>query len=322
MFNDLKGFSNHINSVIQELKVFDFPYRKFDKVVIVGMGGSAIAGSLAKELASFEHNIFLERGYKPTVKIDSKTLVIVSSYSGNTEETLSYFSKILNQTTMIYGICSGGKLLEELKNNNFPLYLLPGGFSPRATLGFTLTLLIKILNEKLLEKFDLDLFNNLTESFPTENSIVYRDALKIFNTFPVIVTEEENFSIGYRFKCQLNENSKMLAYNLSIPEMNHNEIIGWEGDLIDKNFCMVFLIDKLSSYHRNIKRKEITSKILPDNVKQLEIELPSQISSNLLMKYFYWIHYTDWMSYWCGILRNVDIEAVKSIDFLKKQLSS
>jgi len=119
MFNDLKGFSNHINSVIQELKVFDFPYRKFDKVVIVGMGGSAIAGSLAKELASFEHNIFLERGYKPTVKIDSKTLVIVSSYSGNTEETLSYFSKILNQTTMIYGICSGGKLLEELKNNNF-----------------------------------------------------------------------------------------------------------------------------------------------------------------------------------------------------------
>lgn len=322
MFNALKDFSNHINSVILELKVFDFPYRKFDKVVIAGMGGSAIAGSIAKELASFEHDIFIERGYKPTVKIDNNTLVIVSSYSGNTEETLSYFSKILNKTTMIYGICSGGKLLEELKKNNFPHYLLPGGFSPRASLGFTLTLLIKILNEKLLENYDLNLFNILTESFPTENSIVYSDALKIFDAFPVIVTEEENLSIGYRFKCQLNENSKMLAYNLSIPEMNHNEIIGWEGDLIDKDFCIIFLIDEVNSYHRNKKRKEITSKILPDKVKQLDIELPSQISNNLLMKYFYWIHYTDWVSYWCGILRNVDIEAMKSIDLFKKQLSS
>ena len=67
MFNALKDFSNHINSVILELKVFDFPYKKFDKVVIVGMGGSAIAGSITKELASFEHDIFIERGYKPKI---------------------------------------------------------------------------------------------------------------------------------------------------------------------------------------------------------------------------------------------------------------
>ena len=136
---------------------------------------------------------------------------------------------------------------------------------------------------------------------------------------PIIVTEEDLSSIGYRLKSQLNENSKMLSYNITIPEMNHNEIIGWENKNIDKkSFSMIWI---QIGWPKNLERMKITNEILSKKVSHVaHLSVPDKVPKNLTSLFFL-INYIDWLSYWCGILNDVDIDAVESIDLLKKKIS-
>jgi glucose/mannose-6-phosphate isomerase len=319
MYNKIKDFPNQISDGINDVKSLSLNLDKVHRVVFMGMGGSAIAGSIIKDICP-HLELIVERNYFPSATIDENTLLIICSYSGNTEETLSYYNHASSLTNNIFGITSGGKLLELLKKENRNHCILPSGYPPRSILGYVLTVLIGLLDEEgLLELLNIELLQDYSDKFSSEDNEVFSLAKKIHSTLPVIITEEDLSSIGYRFKCQLNENSKMLSYNVTLPDMNHNEIVGWENKLIDKDSFSLLWID--ITWPANIKRMNITNNILKKKTSSSHhIEIPSDLKNDL-SGLFYLLNYLDWLSYWCGHLNDIDISAVKSIDILKKELA-
>jgi glucose/mannose-6-phosphate isomerase len=319
MFNEIKNFPIQVSDAINDTKDLSLNLDKIHRIVIMGMGGSAIAGSIMKDISP-HLEIIVERNYFPNAIIDEHTLLIISSYSGNTEETLSYYRHASSFTKNIFGITSGGELLECLKKDNHDFHILPKGYPPRSILGYTLAVLVKLLDEdELLELLNIELLQEYSDKFSLESSEIFALAKKTHSTFPVIITEEDLSSIGYRLKSQLNENSKMLSYNVTLPEMNHNDIVGWENKLIDKSFFSLIWID--ITWPQNVKRMNITNEILKHKTSSNHhIQIPSKLKNDLT-GLFYLLNYLDWFSYWCGHLNNVDIDAVESIDILKKELS-
>ena len=319
MHKKIKDFPAQISNAINDTKDLSINLDNIHRVIIMGMGGSAIAGLIMKDISP-HLEIIVERNYFPNAIIDENTLLIICSYSGNTEESLSYYNHASNLTKNIFGITSGGKLLKLLKNDNHDYCIVPEGYPSRSILGYILTVLIKLLDEdELLELLNVELLQDYSNKFSLEDSEIFSLAKKIHSTFPVIVTEEDLSSIGYRLKCQLNENSKMLSYNVTLPEMNHNEIVGWDSKLIDKNLFSLIWID--ITFPANIKRMDITNKILSNrNSYSHHIQIPSDFQNDL-SGLFYLINYLDWLSYWCGYLNKVDINAIESIDILKKELA-
>ncbi len=318
MIEHIKNFPKHIEGSLKGLNDHNLNLEEISKVVIAGMGGSAIAGLILKDLFP-EMDIVVERNYFPNTTIDEHTLVIVCSYSGNTEETLSYYDYAVRLTDHAIVLTTGGELLKKAKLDNISYHLLPKGYPPRSALGFSLTFLISIFDKEGVSNIDIDCLKTFSKEAATKKSEVYALAKKIHKTMPIIVTEEDLSSIGFRLKSQLNENSKMLSYNITIPEMNHNEIIGWENKNIDKKFFSMIWIH--IGWPKNVERMKITNEILSKKVSHVaHLTIPDKVTKNLTSLFFL-INYTDWLSYWCGILNDVDIDAVKSIDLLKKKIS-
>ena len=318
MIKHIKNFPKHIEDSLKDLKDHNLNLEEISKVVIAGMGGSAIAGLILKDLFP-EMDIVVERNYFPNTTIDEHTLVIVCSYSGNTEETLSYYDYAVRLTDHAMVLTTGGELLKKAKLDNISYHLLPKGHPPRSALGFSLTFLISIFDKEGVSNIDIDCLKTFSKEAATKKSEVYALAKKIHKTMPIIVTEEDLSSIGFRLKSQLNENSKMLSYNITIPEMNHNEIIGWENKNIDKKFFSMIWIH--IGWPKNVERMKITNEILSKKVSHVShLTIPDKVPKNLTSLFFL-INYIDWLSYWCGILNDVDIDAIKSIDLLKKKIS-
>ena len=318
MIEHIKNFPKHIEDSLKDLKDHNLKLEEISKIVIAGMGGSAIAGLIFKDLFP-EMDIVVERNYFPNTTIDEHTLVIVCSYSGNTEETLSYYDYAVRLTDHAMVVTTGGELLKKAKLDNISYHLLPKGYPPRSALGFSLTFLISLFDKEGISNIDFDCLETFAEESSTKKSEVYALAKKIHRTMPIIVTEEDLSSIGFRLKCQLNENSKMLSYNITIPEMNHNEIIGWENNNFDKSFFSMIWIH--IGWPKNVERMKITNEILSKKLSHVvHLTVPDKVPKNLTSLFFL-INYIDWLSYWCGILNDVDINAVKSIDLLKKKIS-
>lgn len=318
MIDHIKNFPKHIQNSLKNIKEDNFNLEEVGKVVIAGMGGSAIVGLILKDLFP-EMEIVVERNYFPNTPIDEYTLVIISSYSGNTEETLIYYDYAVRLTEHALVVTSGGELLKKAKSDDIKFHLLPKGYPPRSAIGFSLTFLISLFDKEGVSNIDFDCLESFAEESSTKKSEVYALAKKIHKTMPIIVTEEDLSSIGFRLKCQLNENSKMLSYNITIPEMNHNEIIGWENNNIDKkSFSMIWIH---IGWPKNLERMKITNEILSKKVSHVaHLSVPDKVPKNLTSLFFL-INYIDWLSYWCGVLNDVDIDAVKSIDLIKKKIS-
>ena len=318
MIEHIKNFPKHIEDSLKDLKDHNLKLEEISKVVVAGMGGSAIAGLIFKDLFP-EMDIVVERNYFPNTTIDEYTLVIVCSYSGNTEETLSYYDYAVRLTDHAMVLTTGGELLKKAKLDNISYHLLPKGYPPRSALGFSLTFLISLFDKEGVSNIDFDFLESFSKEAATKKSEVYALAKKIHKTMPMIITEEDLSSIGYRLKCQLNENSKILSYNITIPEMNHNEIIGWENKNIDKKFFSIIWIH--IGWPKNVERMKITNEILSKKVSHVaHLTVADNVPKNLTSLFFL-ISYVDWLSYWCGILNDVDIDAIESIDLLKKNIS-
>jgi len=184
-------------------------------------------------------------------------------------------------------------------------------------------------NRKNPKKFDLYEIENLSSKSDFIKARAESDSSalkqkfsdnKIYNKNPLIYAEEGIFNIiGYRFKCQLAENSKVLAFNNAIPEMNHNEIEAYTNDVNTNNNFIVIWIKDDSYNKRNLKRISIVSDIWKSKIKkQLYIQIES--SSNNILKYLSYIHLLDWVSYHCAILNNIDPSIIPNINKLKKSL--
>ena len=235
-------FTNQIKEAVKigENANLHNPNKKIDNVIITGLGGSGIGGKIVSELIADEIKVpvIISSSYFIPKFASKNTLVIVSSYSGNTEETVSAMKQAINASCEIACITSGGEVLETAKSNNYNYIVVPGGNPPRSMLAYSLVQQLFLLNNYNLISSDFK--EELTKSIDlldaNENSIKVEAeeiANKIHGKIPVIYIEDYMSGVATRFKQQINENAKELCWDHVIPEMNHNELVGWAGGSTD-----------------------------------------------------------------------------------------
>jgi len=307
-------------------------YATIDKVVVLGMGGSAIGGSLLRNLASrlTKPIIFVTRDYDLPAFVDDRTLVIASSYSGNTEETLSAFSQALKGKCKKLAMTTGGKLKALAEDAKVPVFLIDLVAQPRAALGYSFIPLIAFLQklgflkEKTTEVEAMTqglekLLGELKETVPTNSNRAKQLAIKLQGRIAVIYGAGVLSAVARRWKTQINENSKAWAFHETFPELNHNAVVGYQfpSELASK--VHVVLLRCPSLHPRTLIRYQVTSELLKQ--KNISHEIIDSQSKGELSQMMSLIYLGDWASYYLAILNETDPTPVKAIDYLKKRLS-
>jgi glucose/mannose-6-phosphate isomerase len=298
-------------------------------LIITGLGGSAIGGDILINLFKDEWEIpaAVNRNYSLPAYADKKTLVIVSSYSGNTEETISAVKDALNKGCQIICITTGGELEYIATENNLPLFKLQKGFQPRYGLWinfFTLINIAQILNlipnQAELIDSSIKLLFEKGKEFGNENNKAFRIAEELVGFIPVIYSVSDSTdAAGKRFKCQINENSKLHAFYNVFPELNHNEIIGWETFNENQFNCKTIIIND-KDYNERIKRRtDITAELIKKSGSEI-IVLESE-ESNQKIRLIDILYLGDWISYYLALVRGFDPSEIDNINYLKDRLA-
>jgi glucose/mannose-6-phosphate isomerase len=336
MLNLLLDFPQQCKAAlaIAESSKLLFEKKPFNKIVFVGMGGSAIGADLVRSYLYFECKIpiLVLREYTLPAYIDNSTLVFLVSYSGNTEETLSAYKEVKEKGLTMIAISSGGALKENAKSDNITFIEIPKNLPPRCALGYLsitpLCILAKLglindVSPSINQAINLleELKNkSLKPYIGLQDNIAKSVALRLFNKFTVIYSASVHFDVcASRFRGQLAENSKALGSSHLFPEMNHNEIMGWQNPKKTfKNFAVVMLRDK-QMHPRVVKRMDITGDILKKEDVNL-IEIWSR-GEDLLSRIFSLIYIGDFISFYLAILYGIDPTPVERVAYLKKRLS-
>jgi len=302
---------------------FSKPENKIENIVLVGMGGSGIGAKIVSKWIQNEIDIpvLLYQEYDIPKFVNQNTLLIACSYSGNTEETLYSAEKAKNQGAHVVGICSGGKLEAFCKTNNFDCVVLPGGNPPRTTTAFSIVHIVNLLiNLDLISSSILDQVVASKDVLEKNIEIIKEEAHQLAaflqSKIGVYYASSDYEAVVIRAKQQFNENSKELCIGHVIPEMNHNELVGWSGGT--DQFAALFL-DSQDLIPQNKRRFEVTieeAKRWTKNVKVIKA-----LGQNQIEKSFYFIHVIDWASLYLAELKNVDPVDIRAIDFLKNELS-
>lgn len=311
-----------------------FEKKEFNKIVFAGMGGSAIGADLIRSYLYFGCNIpiLVLREYSLPAYIDKSSLVFVSSYSGDTEETLSAYNEAKGKTNAIIAISSGGTLKEYAQRDNITFIEIPKGLPPRCAIGYLsiipLCLLIRlglikdasISINQMIETLERLRDKSLLPRIGQRDNMAKYIASRLYNKFVVTYSGSINFDVcAVRLRSQLAENAKVLSSSHFFPEMNHNEIVGWENPRkLFKNFVVLVLRDR-DIHLRLARRMDITDKIIKDQGIEL-IEIWSQ-GEDLLSRIFSLIYIGDFISYYLAILYGIDPTPVERVTYLKKQLA-
>ncbi len=302
---------------------FVTPVSEFSNVVVTGLGGSGIGGSIVQNYVFDKLNVpfIVNKDYSLPSFVNKNSLVIVCSYSGNTEETLEALNQAIKVKATIVCITSGGKVAEIAKKKGFDCILVPAGMPPRSCLGYSLIQILYTLNHFTLidNKFEKEMTAAVKEMKAKEKDTQKKAkaiAKKILGKLPIIYSASTYEGVAIRFRQQLNENSKMLCWHGAIPEMNHNELVGWRDDAKDK---VVIILRNDDDYVRVQTRMEINKKVFKKHTPNI-IEIFSE-GKSYWEKAMYLIHITDWISVILADLRELDATEVKVIDFLKGSLA-
>jgi glucose/mannose-6-phosphate isomerase len=294
---------------------------QFDNIVICGLGGSGIGGRIAKSYFSDKANLPIEvySDYQLPAYTSSKSLVILSSYSGLTEETLAMYEEARSKSCTIVCISSGGTLLEWVKRDNVPYYIVETGYQPRMALGFSLTYNLLILSEL----FGIDLlpelksissiYSNLKAEQDRANAMIDRFSTQLNNKF-TIVADGVTESIGIRFCQQIQENAKVEAFINVLPEANHNVFETYYGTL-PTNFIFI----NSQTNERNKGRFAYLKQLLE---KQGNTIYEITLDNASLTELFKTIYMTDWFSIYLSNKKGADNLTVPNISGLKSFLLS
>ncbi|RLC49177.1 MAG: bifunctional phosphoglucose/phosphomannose isomerase [Candidatus Cloacimonadota bacterium] len=302
--------------------------KKIKRIVICGMGGSAISADIAK--AAFGNLIPVEvvKDYNIPF-LNEETLVITISYSGNTEETLSCLRQAIEKTDFIAAITSGGTV-KKLVDEKYCWLELPIGLPPRSAIGHLFFSLVKLLEtfaiipsqELVVKQIVADLIKKagaISVNTPTEENIAKTAAIAIKGKIPIIYSSSPSLApLAYRWKCQINENAKYPAFWHYFPEMNHNESEGWEAKNFGDRFIPIVLsrMNEEENYKKRIRAfKKIFGKI---DVKYLEYFVEGD---SLIEEIFSLIYLGDMISFYLAILQEVNPTTIEFINFLKKEIS-
>ncbi len=306
--------------------------KRIRNVVVTGLGGSAIGGDLLRSFLSDELSIpfVVNRHYFLPDFVDAHSLVIVSSYSGNTEETIAAHNDAAKRKAQVVCISSDGET-ERLARKLKQAYVkIPPGFPPRAALGYsffpTLVLLSKMRLIKTKEsqvRETIALLNRKAAEYsvlnPDSNKALAL-AQRLFNKLPIVYSSAEWYdSVNLRWRGQFCENAKVLAFGHVVPEMNHNELVGWNVLKQHMKQMVVLLLKDTKIHPRVAVRMEVMKTIISPHASEI-IEVESE-GQSLLARMFSLIYLGDWTSFYLAILNRVDPTPVKVIDYLKNELA-
>ncbi len=292
-------------------------------VLICGLGGSGIGGTIISDILSLSATIPIStnKDYSVPNFVNRNTLVIANSYSGNTEETLSALKKCQEKGAEIAIITSGGKLENIAQKHNYTNIIVPAGHPPRAMFGYAFIELFFILYlyNIIDSSFKID-FKNAIQLIEKEQKNIQREALelakKLSASTPIIYVANGFEGVAIRFRQQINENSKMLCWHHVIPEMNHNELLGWRTNT--ENLSVVYFRNK-SDYKRNQVRIDINKDVISKYTTNIT-EVWSK-GNSLIENTLYHINLGDWASWYLSEINNVDAIEINILNYLKKKLS-
>ncbi len=318
-------FSKQLREAITigESTLLPSPTLSFSQIVVSGLGGSGIGASIVQEYVydSLSIPFTVNKNYFIPASTDANTLFIACSYSGNTEETLMAVKDAKKRNATIVCITSGGELASFAKKNNFPLFLIPSGMPPRACLGYSLVQLLFVLNRyKLIKLAVRKEIESAASMLDVETKKVQKQAQKISAQLVgkqiAIYGMAGAEGLAIRFRQQLNENSKVLCWHHVVPEMTHNEIVGWKHERPD---MAVLFCYHAGDYERNIRRMGVLKKVVKQ-CKATCIDIEAK-GATYWQRVFFFIHLSDWVSVFLADAYQHDAVEVKVIDKLKSEMS-
>jgi glucose/mannose-6-phosphate isomerase len=307
--------------------------RGIRSIVLCGLGGSAIGGDLLRSYLAGELAVpfTVNRAYTLPSFVGRDTLVIISSYSGNTEETVAAHREARKRRARLLCISSGGTVASLAKKHRTPLITIPGGLPPRAALGYSFfPLLIALGRLGLIAGKQRDiaetaaLLRDKAELYGIPDSSAnpaLRIAEMLRGRIGVVYTSTEHFdAVGTRWRGQIAENGKSLCFGHVIPEMNHNELVGWRALEEQMRTMQVLFLRDRGDHPRIAMRMDITREVLARHTGNI-LEVWSE-GRSLLARMFSLVVLGDWVSYYLAILHGQDPTPVEVIDELKTRLAS
>ncbi|MDD4859293.1 MAG: bifunctional phosphoglucose/phosphomannose isomerase [Dehalococcoidales bacterium] len=318
----------------QEISTFKLPsdYANVDKIVILGMGGSAIGGDLVSSLASLEAKVpvTVNRDYLLPAYVDKKTLVIASSYSGNTEETLSAFAQAQKTGAKLLAATTGGKLKSIVEEQKIPAFIFNYKAQPRAALGYSLLPLLGFLQklgfiaDKSTDVAEMlrimrSLTERISENAPTAGNPAKQLACDLHRKLPVVYGAGILAEVARRWKTQINENSKGFAFHEVLPELNHNAVVGYQFPAELRDRIKVIMLKSPLLEPRVLLRYRITSELLDKaGVAHGAVEGEGRSALSQMMSL---VLLGDYVSYYLAILYQIDPSPVEVISYLKDRLA-
>jgi glucose/mannose-6-phosphate isomerase len=301
-------------------------------LAVGGLGGSAIGADLARGIVEDALPVpyTIVRDYEWPASVDGRTLCVVCSYSGNTEESLALYDDAGARGARRLGITSGGALAERAQRDGVPRAAMPGGLPPRAALGYSLVSLLAILRAlgcPGTAESDLDEATRvlaagnerLAPETPEEQNPAKRMARDLAGRVAVVYGTSRFWDgVGRRWKGQINENAKMPAFHAAFPELNHNETVGWEAlrPLHDR-FAVVMLRDPEEA-PRTARRFEVTRRLLEE--EGVTVREAHAAPGGRLARLLSLVQFGDWVSLYLAVLAGVDPTPIRKIETLKRAL--
>lgn len=336
MYNRIFDFPEQMEDALKIGKLWRFEagdFLEIKNIVVVGMGGSAIGGDLIRSFLAPKLLVPFSicRHYELPEYVDDETLVIASSYSGNTEETLAAVDDALNRKAMLAALSTNGMLEEVAKLNDIPLAKLPAGLQPRAALGYSFVPLLVFLEKiGLIKKITPEIEHTITalkgyrEKYIEDNNTITNPAKhlaeKIHNKLVIIYAGPTlTDAVALRWKGQICENAKNLAFANHFAEFNHNELVGW-SEVAEKHseHLVVVMLRDMDDHSQIRKRMNIVKDIIQErNVEVVDVHSRGERPLERMLSL---VQLGDFLSYYLAVLNEVDPTPVHVIEKLKKAL--
>ncbi|MBT4433343.1 SIS domain-containing protein [Candidatus Falkowbacteria bacterium] len=336
MYSSIASLSSQCKQVLEEQNSIKIPsnYKNIDNIIVSGMGASNLGGYIIKNLYKQELKVPIEivKDYNLPNYVNKKTLCIISSYSGTTEETLSTLKEARKKGAKIFIITTGGKLNKFALKYKIPSYIFEPKNNPcnepRMGLGYSIFGQIIIFNKLGLLKITnkefksviktIKKFNNKFNIENKKNNYSLEVAKKIHNKIPIVIGSEILLGNIHAFNNQINENAKNFSTRMELPNINHHLLEGLrEPKSNQKNLCFIFLNSHL--YHkRNQKRYEITKKVIKKN--KINFTEYSLSSKTKLDQVFEALVFGSYASFYLAMLNKINPSPVPFVDFFKKEI--
>ena len=327
MLEHVLNLGNQLKTDLETSKGFSTV--DYERILIVGMGGSGVAGDVLKLILNKHTNIDVEvrKTYNLTkTQIVARPFCLFISYSGNTEETISVAKDAIDENLEWAAISSGGELLDLATEHNKKFVKVPDGLQPRAAFGFMTKAVVHYLPKQTKEIFINaceeagNYLNNLTKDVSNEVFEISKDiANQIGSKTAVIYAGSDlTFLVAQRWKTQINENSKSKAYVGFMPEVHHNEILSWEADQEGSKNNFILILLRGDDYKKIDNRFEFTKEIIGSKVDTIDVRNIS--SDNLIIDLFHLVLIGDLVSVNLADQLDIDPFNIDAIENLKKKL--